>query len=154
MFFHVFSVPISGLFFNRIFNGQWLQKASPKSIPGATFSAKKAPKVEYPFLQFFSWSLPFFGHRFRASIFPCFLVPFGALLVNVGPFWLHFSAFWCHFGHPTSHVQRAPLHLGRSWLNFVWNRIWNRSPQVGFSQRIWSQHEKIIKPTHHKETNP
>ena len=93
-------------------------------------------------------SRPFFGHRFLDA----FWSPFGALLVNVGPFWLHFGPCWLHVGPFWFHfgsILDAP-----GWFLQELNRIWNRSSQVGFSQRIWSQNEKIIKPTHHKETNP
>ena len=63
------------------------------------------------------------------------MAPFWPLLA---PCWSLLAPFWEHFG--------------RSWLILQeLNRIWNRSSQVGFSQRIWSQNEKEIKPTHHKE---
>ena len=152
MFFHVFSVSISGLVFNRIFNGKWLEKASPKSIPGATFSAKKAPKAEYPFPGFPSWSRPFFGHRFF-YVFWSLSAPFWSML---GPF----GSILAPFGiilvtqRPTCNVQRSILDAPGSILYEI-NRISNRSPQVRFFTHASSQcgHSHTLQSTKPKKKN-
>ena len=76
------------------------------------------------------------------EFFDVFWSPFGALLVNVGPFWLHLGPCWLHVGPFWLHfgsILDAP-----GWILQEINRIWNRSSQTGFSQRIWSQNEKQI----------
>ena len=150
-FFMFFSVPISGLVFNRIFDGKRYQNDLKNRSPGRPFRPKRLQKG----------TTPNSGSRPRADLFSgiVFFMFFDPLSA---PFWSMlgpFGSILAPFGiilvtqRPTCNVHRSILDAPGSILNEI-NRIWNRSPQVGFSQRIWSQNEQIIKPTHHKETNP
>ena len=78
---------------------------------------------------------------FRASMFQCFQVPFrrnfGQGSALLAPFWPLLAPCW---------VLLAPFweHVGRSWLSFARNNDNFESIFAGvFSQRIWSQNEKI-----------
>ena len=114
MFFHVFSVSISGLILITFLMENGSKKTSkidPRgdlfgqivdfSLPGGLAEAVPEPT------------------SFRASIFQCFWVPFRrpfgqcwALLAPFGPLlapcWALLAPFWEHFG--------------RSWLNFARNK--------------------------------
>ena len=69
-------------------------------------------------------------------LFKVFWFPFGALLVNVRAFWLHFGPCWLHVGPFWLHFRSILDAPG--WILQEINRIWNPSPQVGFS------HKKLV----------
>ncbi len=89
-FFHVFSVSISGLIFDHIFNGKWLQKDLQNRSPGrplrpnCRLSVTRRVDGSRPRVNLFSCIdfLMFFGPL--SAPFWSMLGPFGSILALVG----------------------------------------------------------------------
>ena len=132
LFFHVFSCLFEARFRYRFWTAFFMEKGTKitsKIDPRDDLFGKKGSQQALVTSPGSVLEPTFFRHRF----FYVFWFIFCTLLDNVGPFGLHVGPFWLHFGS----FLDAP-----GWILQEINRIWNRSSQVGFSQRIWSQNEK------------
>ena len=104
MFFHVFSVPISGLVFNRIFDGKRYQNDLQNRSPGRPFRPKSLQKVSTPYVGecpradlFSGIDFSMFSGTLSAPFWARF-GPFGSILALIGsmlgPFGSILGAFW------------------------------------------------------------